>query len=161
MKTVYIETSVFSYLTSRPSRDLLASACQQITEQWWHDRRHFFDLFVSPAVEAEARKGDSEAAERRLSAMTGIPRLAVNLEAEALAEELIRNGAVPKTATNDALHVALAAVHGIDYLLTWNCRHIDNAERKPLIRATCTRLGYACPEICTPEQLMGGLSNER
>ena len=160
MKSVYIDTSIFGYLTGRPSRDLLASARQQITERWWHDHRHRFDLFVSPVVEREAGKGDQEAAARRLSTMLGIPQLAVNAEVERLADQLLRDGAVPETATEDALHVAIAAVHRIDYLLTWNCRHIDNAERKPALRAVCSALGYACPEICTPEELMGGSFDE-
>ena len=160
MKTVYLETSVFGYLMGRPSRDLLASARQQITERWWHDRRRHFEIFVSPVVETEAGRGDPEAAQRRLSAMTGIPQLTVNAEVERLAERLIQDGAVPETATEDALHVALAAVHHIDYLLTWNCRHIDNAEQKPAIRAICAVLGYPYPEICTPEELMGGSFDE-
>ena len=160
MKTVYLETSIFGYLTGRPSRDLLASARQQITDRWWHNRRQRFELFVSPIVEAEAGKGDPEAAQRRLSAMAGISRLAVNAEVERLANRLIQEGAVPETATEDAVHVALAAVHRIAYLLTWNCRHIDNAEKKPAIRAVCAIAGYPCPEICTPEELMGGLSDE-
>ena len=160
MKAVYLETSVFSYLTGRPSRDLLASARQQITERWWHDHRQRFELFVSPVVEREAGKGDPEAAARRLSAMTGISQLAVNAEVERLAAQLIQDGALPSTAAEDALHVALAAVHRIDYLLTWNCRHIDNAETKPAIRAVCAVLGYPCPEICTPEELMGGSFDE-
>ena len=161
MKTVYLETSVFGYLTGRRSRDLLASARQKITETWWFDHRGRFELFVSPVVEAEAGKGDPEAAERRRSEIAGIPRLALNAEVERLAEQLIQDGAIPKTATEDALHVALAAVHRIDYLLTWNCRHIDNAEKKPAIRAVCAALGYACPEICTPDELMGESFNER
>jgi predicted nucleic acid-binding protein len=160
MKAVYLETSVFSYLTGRPSRDLLASARQQITELWWHDQRRRFELFVSPLVGKEAGRGDPEAAERRLSAMTGISQLAVNSEVERLAAQLIQDGALPSTATEDALHVALAAVHRIDYFLTWNCRRIDNAEKKPEIRAVCAALGYPCPEICTPEELMGGSFDE-
>ena len=159
MKTVYLETSIFGYLTGRPSR-MLASARQQITERWWHDHRRRFELFVSPVVETEAGKGDPEAAERRLSAMTGIPQLAVNAEVERLAEQLIRGRSRAEAAAEDALHVALAAVHRIDYLLTWNCRHIDNAEKKPAIRAVCAILGYPCPEICTPEELMGGAFDE-
>jgi hypothetical protein len=160
MKTVYLETSIFGYLTGRPSRDLLASARQQITERWWHDHRQRFELFVSPVVETEAGKGDSDAAQRRLSAMAGIARLAVNAEVERLAGQFIQEGAVPETAAEDAIHVALATVHRIDYLLTWNCRHIDNAEKKPAIRAVCAIVGYPCPEICTPEELMGGLLDE-
>lgn len=160
MKTVYVETSILSYLAARPSRDLLAAARQQLTERRWHDHRHRFDLFASVVVETEAGKGDPEAARHRLSAMSGIPALPVTDAVERLAEQLIEDGAVPATAADDALHVAIAAVHGMDYLLTWNCRHIDNAERKPAIRATCAAQGYPCPEICTPEELMGELSDE-
>jgi predicted nucleic acid-binding protein len=76
-------------------------------------------------------------------------------EAYDLAAMLISEGALPPAAEDDATHIALAAVHGIDYLLTWNCRHIDNAETKPIVRSICTTRGYACPEICTPEELMG------
>jgi hypothetical protein len=160
MKAVYLETSIFGYLTGRPSRDLLASARQQITASWWHDHRHRFELFVSSVVKTEVGKGDLEAAERRLSAMAGIPQLAVNVEVERLAEKLICDGALPNTAAEDAIHIAVAAVHRIDYLLTWNCRHIDNAEKKPAIRAVCAISGYFCPEICTPEELMGETSDE-
>jgi hypothetical protein len=161
MKTVYLETSIFGYLTGRPSRDLLVSARQQITERWWHDHRQRFELFVSPVVEREAGRGDSEAAQRRLLAMDEIPQLAVNAAVERLAEQFIRDGALPEVAAEDAIHIALAAVHRIDYLLTWNCRHIDNAEKKPAIRAVCAIVGYPCPEICTPEELMGESSDER
>jgi hypothetical protein len=160
MKSIYLETSVFSYLAGLPSTDLLASVRQQVTAEWWRDHHHGFELFVSPLVEMEASKGDSEDAERRLSAMRDIPQLAVNLEVERLAERLLLDGAVPKTAVEDAVHVSLATVHHIDYLLTWNCRHIDNAEKKPAIRAVCTILGYACSEICTPEEFGGGSSDE-
>jgi hypothetical protein len=160
MKAVYLETSVFSYLTGRPSQDLLASARQQITARWWDDPCHRFELFVSPLVKTEAAKGNPEAAECRLSAMTGIPQLPVNAEVEQLAEKLILDGALPSAAADDAIYVAVAAVHRIDYLLTWNCRHIDNAEKKPAIRAVCAISGYLCPEICTPEELMGDVRDE-
>ena len=160
MKSVYLETSIFSYLTARPSRDVLTAARQHLTEQWWHDHRHRFELFASGVVDDEAREGDPEAAERRLSAMSGIPQAVQNEEADRLAERLVRDRAVPEVATDDAIHIAIAAVHGLDYLLTWNFRHIDNAETKPAIRAICEAMGYSCPEICTPEELMGGLSDE-
>ena len=160
MKSVYLETSIFSYLTARPSKDILTAARQHLTDQWWHDHRRRFELFASAVVEREARKGDPEAAERRLSAMSGIPQAVENEEVALLAERLVLDGALPETAVADAAHIAIAAVHGLDYLLTWNCRHIDNAETKPAIRAVCMALGYRCPEICTPEELMGEISNE-
>ncbi|MBN1395722.1 MAG: type II toxin-antitoxin system VapC family toxin [Pirellulales bacterium] len=111
-------------------------------------------------MERKAGKGNPDAAERRLSALRGLPRLAVNEQVEQLAEQLISRRALPETAVEDALHIAIAAVHRVDYLLTWNCRHIDNAETKPAIRAVCIALEYPCPEICAPEELMGGLSDE-
>jgi hypothetical protein len=161
MKAVYLETSIFGYLTGRPSRDLLVAARQQITERWWHDHRQRFELFISPVVKNEVGKGDPDAAQRRLSAMIGIPQLAVNAAVERLADQFIRDGVVPELAAEDAVHIALTAVHRIDYLLTWNCRHIDNAEKKPAIRAICAIVGYPCPEICTPDELMGESSDER
>lgn len=71
-----------------------------------------------------------------------------------LATRFIAEGAVPGNAGVDALHVAVATVHGVDCLLTWNCRHINNAETKPILRSVCAVAGYTCPEICTPEELM-------
>ncbi len=155
MKTVYVETSILSYLTARPTRDLLVSARQQITHEWWDTHRARFDLFVSPLVEQEARRGDSDAALRRGNALGDLPTLEIVEEAYELAAALIAESALPTAAKDDATHIALAAVHRMDYLLTWNCRHIDNAETKPVIRSVCAKLGYACPEICTPEELMG------
>ena len=156
MKTVYIETSILSYLTSRPSRDLLAAAHQQVTQAWWERRRQRFEVFVSPLVAQEAKRGDPDAAQRRVVALTGLPVLEIVEEAYELAAAFIAESALPAAAEDDATHIALAAVHGMDYLLTWNCRHIDNAETKPVIRSVCATHGYTCPEICTPEELMGG-----
>jgi predicted nucleic acid-binding protein len=155
MKTVYVETSILSYLTARPTRDLLATARQQMTREWWDRRRARFDLFVSPLVDQEARRGDPDAVRRRIEALGGMPTLEVVDTAYDLAAALIAEGALPPSAEDDATHIALAAVHGMDYLLTWNCRHIDNAETKPVVRSVCATHGYAVPEICTPEELMG------
>ena len=155
MKTVYVETSILSYLTARPTRDLLVTARQQMTREWWDTRRARFDLFVSPLVEQEVQRGDPDAARRRVEALGDLQTLEIVEEAYELAAALISESALPAAAQDDATHIALAAVHGMDYLLTWNCRHIDNAEKKPAIRSVCSRNGYACPEICTPEELMG------
>jgi predicted nucleic acid-binding protein len=155
MKTVYVETSILSYLTARPSRDLLAAAHQQVTREWWDGQRGRFEVFVSPLVEQEARRGDPVAAQRRVEALCGLPMLEIVEDAYDLAAALISEGALPLSAEDDATHIAMAAVHGIDYLLTWNCRHIDNAETKPIVRSICATRGYTCPEICTPEELMG------
>ena len=155
-KTVYIETSVVSYLTARPTADLLAAACQKITADWWETRRGRFDLRTSDIAIDEAGRGDPEASARRLAALRGIPVLAVTEAVDELSEKLVREGAIPARAVNDALHVAVAAVHAVDYLLTWNFRHLDNAEIKPVIRSVCAGYGHVCPEICTPRELMGG-----
>jgi len=158
-KTVYIETSIVSYLTARPSSDLLAAAWQKATVDWWDTQRYRFDLYVSDIVIEEAGKGDHKAAARRLDALVGIPLLTITDAVLALSKVLIQDGALPRKAIDDSLHIALSAVHGIDYLLTWNYRHIDNAETKPIIRSVCAANRCAYPEICTPHELMGVYQN--
>jgi predicted nucleic acid-binding protein len=156
-KSIYIETSIISYLTARPSSDLLAAAWQKITIDWWDTQRNRFNLYASEVVIEEAGRGDEIAVARRLEALTGISLLTITDEVLSFSEILIQNGVLPKKAIGDSLHIALAAVHGIDYLLTWNYRHIINAEMKPLIRSACLENKYAYPEICTPQELMGEL----
>ena len=154
-KTVYIETSVVSYLTARPSANLLSAAKQRMTVEWWEERRERFDLKISDLVLEEARKGHPDAATLRLYALLEIPVLETNDRILKLSEALLEEGALPAKAFYDAVHVAAAAFHSIDFLLTWNCRHIDNAEIKPVIRDVCEHSGYRYPEICTPQELMG------
>jgi len=159
-KSIYIETSIPSYLTAQPSRDLRAAGWQQITSEWWEECRKDYDLFTSELVIAEASSGNPEAAERRLNALKGINELLIDEEVEYVANKLIENEAVPASAQADAIHIAIAVVQKIDYFLTWNCRHINNATMKPVIRRVCINLGYICPEICTPLELLGeGLTN--
>lgn len=155
MKTVYIETSIVSYLTARPARDLLAAAWQNATSRWWETQRQRFELFTSQLVVDEANEGHPEAAQRRRETLASLPQLSMPDAVTELAIALLAEGALPQKATDDAFHVAVCAYHGIDYLLTWNCRHIANAEMKPLMRSVCAVHGYACPEICTPLELMG------
>jgi hypothetical protein len=156
MKTVYIETSIVSYLTALPSRDLLAAAWQNATIRWWEIQRQHFELFASQLVIDEVSLGHPEAAKRRLSSLANIPHLPMPDAVLKLAEVLLSERVLPEKAIDDALHVAVSAYHGVDYLLTWNCRHIDNAEMKPLMRSVCAEYGYKCSEICTPLELMGG-----
>ncbi len=158
-KTVYLETSIVSYLTARPSSDLLAAASQKVTIDWWDTQRSRFDLFVSEIVIEEAGRGDDIAVTRRMNALVGIPLLSINDEVLALSEAFVQAGALPQKALGDSIHIALSAVHGIDYLLTWNYRHIDNAETKPIIREVCLANIYDYPEICTPQELMGVFEN--
>ena len=155
MKKVYIETTIISYLTARPSKNILATAWQELTKEWWTHRRTYFDLFTSELVLAEAYKGDAEAAQRRLNHLENIPIIATTDSAIEFARRLINEGPLPEKAIDDALHIALSAVHRIDYLMTWNFKHIDNAEMKPSIRELCILHGYHYPEICTPQELMG------
>ncbi|MEN6337128.1 MAG: type II toxin-antitoxin system VapC family toxin [Phycisphaerales bacterium] len=161
METVYLETSIVSYLTAQPARDVVAAARQRLTIEWWDSQRAFFSLVISPLVMAEASRGDSEAALRRLEILRRLPHVDVTPEAISLAKRIVADGAMPKNAADDALHIALAVVHRVDYLLTWNCRHIDNAQNKPRVRRLCHDAGYRFPEICTPEELMGGISDAR
>src|SRR5205085_238609 len=127
-RKVYLETTVVSYLTARPSRDLVVAAHQQITQDWWTNRRPDFDLYASQLVIQEASAGDVQIAQSRLAALDQIPLLGVNKEATSLARLLVEKGPIPKKAAVDALHIAIATAHGMDYLLTWNCKHIANAE---------------------------------
>ena len=155
MAKIYIETSIVSYLTARPSNNLIASAWQKETTDWWETQKERFDLFISEVVIEEAVRGDKSAAARRLTALEGIDVLPLDSAAIGLAKTLIDEGAVPGKALNDSLHIAVAAVHGMDFLLTWNCRHIDNAEMKPKIRTIIQKNGFQYPEIATPTELMG------
>lgn len=160
MASIYIETSIVSYLTARPSSNLLAAAWQKETIDWWETRRQSFSLYISNLVLEEASRGDGLAAARRLEAIAEIPVLPLNVAAVNLSKALIAQGGLPKKALDDALHVAISAVHSVDYLLTWNCRHIDNAEKKPMIRKICATYGFTCPEIATPSELMGGYNDD-
>ncbi len=154
-KRVYIETSIVSYLSARPSRDLIQAARQQITVDWWEDRRREFVLFVSQYVLDEAGDGDADAARRRLNLLDGLPLLETTGEAVELGEALIAEGAVPNKAVTDALHIAVATVHEMDILLTWNCQHLANAEILGAVSRIVRSKGYEPPVICTPDELMG------
>jgi hypothetical protein len=149
---VYIETTVLSYLTALPSRDLVRAAHQQITMEWWA-RREQFELFVSEAVLTEIRKGDPAAAVRRIAAAEGLQVLSATIQAQTLAAALLQDVAIPRKAAVDAAHIAIAAVHGLDFLMTWNCAHIANAVMRPKIEQVCRRAGFVPPVICTPEEL--------
>jgi hypothetical protein len=152
---VYVETTVPSYLTAWPFRDLIRAAHQQMTREWCA-RRDEFDLYTSRLVVEECRAGDEQAAADRLAALAEIPHLEQTDDVTDLAEALVRDGPLPERAAADALHIALAAVHGVDYLLTWNCTRIANVTLRPQIEAVCRAAGYEPPLICTPEELPTG-----
>lgn len=151
---VYLETTIVSYLTAWLSRDLIMAANQQTTREWWTNRKEAFDLFVSQAVIEEASAGDSEAAKRRMELLTSLPRLDITDETKELARALALGIPLPHRAQADALHIAVASVHGMDYLLTWNCAHIANATLRPRIEVICRSAGCEPPVICTPQELL-------
>lgn len=153
--TVYLETTIASYLTARPGRELVVAAHQKLTMEWWKRHRDRFSLFVSALVLYEAGRGDPDAAARRLAELRGIAILDVNDEARELVRRIVESGLLLANAVEDAFHVAIATLHGMDYLLTWNCRHIANAEIIRGLDELCEELGYELPTLCTPEQLMG------
>jgi len=152
---VYIETTIPSYLAARPSRDLIVAAHQEITWEWWDKRRADFDVYISQFVVDEASGGDPEVATRRLQFLGSLLELEVTENVAVLVEAFIREGAIPAKAAVDGAHIAVAALHDMDFLLTWNCKHIANAEMFSMIGAVCKTYGYDCPVICTPEELLG------
>ncbi len=152
-KKVYVETSVISNLTARPSPRLVEAGRQIATIEWWNRATTEYELFGSFVVEREASNGDADAAARRMEKVRQLKSTVFDDRAVRLAEALLSDTAVPRNSYDDALHIATAAVNGMDFLVTWNCKHIANAITRPIIRKTCERLGYACPEICTPDEL--------
>jgi hypothetical protein len=157
---VYLETSIIGYLTSWPSRDLVTAARQQITRNWWRNRRGEYELYVSGSVLAECASGDPTAAAERWEVIRDLPPLDQTDEALELAAQLMADIPLPAKADIDAMHIAIAVVHGMDYLLTWNCRHIANAELRKPIESACKAFGLTAPIICTPEELEGRLRHD-
>jgi len=153
-KRVYLETSVISYLTARPSRDVVLAFQQAATKLWWQEHRPLFDVFVSELVDDEIEQGDANAVRRRQESVIMLERKPVTSEAIALADRLLHAHALPRNAKGDAMHVALAAVHEMDILLTWNCRHIANDAMEPKIVATIVEANYKPPRITTPEKVL-------
>ncbi|MBF0137894.1 MAG: type II toxin-antitoxin system VapC family toxin [Magnetococcus sp. DMHC-1] len=151
---VYLETSIISYLAARPSRDIIVSAHKKITVEWWHKKRNHFDLYTSKLVIQEASAGNTEAAAKRIVFLAGLPRLTINENVMALASCLLAAKAVPQQAMDDVYHIAMAAVHGMDFLLTWNCKHIANATMRHRIEQACRTHGFEPPIMTTPEQLL-------
>lgn len=151
--TVYLETTIPSYLAGRISRNLVAAAKQQMTRDWWADKRQNYDLFVSAAVEDEAGRGDAICVAERLRHLAGIPFLEITPAVLGFAKNLARKMALPEKKKTDALHIAVAACHQMDFLLTWNCTHINNAQILAKVEVLCEEAGYRCPIICTPQEL--------
>ena len=158
---VYIETTVISYLTARPARDVVIAGHQQSTRDWWATASERFELVISELVREEAGAGDPDAVHARLTLLTSLALLDATAEAQELAERLVSASAVPEAATRDAAHIAIAAANGIEYLVTWNFRHIANAVTRPQIESVCRQAGFESPVICTPEELMENIDDEK
>ena len=154
METVYIETTVVSYLVSRPSQDVVVAAHQQLTQEWWRRRRRSFACFISDVVLDEVSEGDAEQAALRLQALEGIPKLVANAEGERLAAAFLAS-ALPDKAAGDAAHLAIATVGKVKYVLTWNCNHLANAQLLDRLEPIAVTAGFKLPRVCTPEELMG------
>ena len=151
---LYVETTIPSYLTARPSRDTILAGQQETTRRWWEEKRDNYDLYVSELVLEETAAGDPAMAAARHAALAGLPQLAQTPEVDALAARLLEQGIIPPSAAPDAEHIALAAVHAMNFLLTWNCKQIANALHRRRLEAVCAEAGLVCPIICTPYHLI-------
>jgi len=154
--TLYIETTIPSYLVSRPSRDLIVAAHQEITREWWLKRKTDFSIVASQFVIDEIGAGDVSLAQERLRLLSDIPLLEVTGDVADLASVFVEQRLVPRKSATDAAHIAVATVHHVNFLMTWNCAHLANATIVTKIREACRSEGYECPVICTPEELMEG-----
>ncbi len=156
----YVETSVISYLSAKPSSDLIVAGHQQITVDWWKTAADSLDLVASELVFQEASAGDKVAARLRIGTLDCLELLEITLETVELAETLVKSAAIPEKAAEDALHIAICATNGIEFLVTWNCRHIANATLRSGIERVCRAAGFEPPIICTPEEMAGNYGGD-
>jgi PIN domain len=154
-ETVYIETSILGYLTARSTKDLILAANIEITKDWWEFRRNAFNPYTSEAVLEEVAQGDAEIATQRLEILRDFPLLTLNQAVQDLAAQFLARSSLPPKAKVDAIHIAAATIHGMDYLLTWNCKHIANAQIQGKLAVISLDFGYVLPILCTPNELMG------
>lgn len=157
---VYVESTIPSYVTARPARDVVQAARQLLTKEWWDLHRVRHELFISQIVLDEIGVGDPEMVTERLNLVRSLPLLDLTQDALDLASEFLKSGALPKDAERDAAHIALATVHNLDILLTWNCRHIANAAIQPKLRSISADHGLTLPQLCSPESMLGGAADE-
>jgi PIN domain len=154
-ETVYIESSILGYLTARSTKNLILAANMEITKDWWESRRNNFILYTSEAVLEEIAQGDAAIATQRLKILNGFPLLTLNQNVQDLATQFLTRSNLPLKAKIDAIHIAAATVHGMDYLLTWNCKHIANAQIQGKLAEISLDFGHVLPVLCTPNELMG------
>lgn len=153
-KRIYIETSVVSYFTARPSRDIVIAGHQEATRDIWPKFVAKYETHISALVYDEVGKGDPIQAKMRLTSIEPFPMLDIDDEARSLAEKIIANRGIPEEYPEDALHIAVAAVNGIEVVVTWNFAHLNNPFTRRAIRRIAEGAGYVCPEICSPEELL-------
>jgi hypothetical protein len=154
-ESVYIETSILGYLTARPSRDLVVTANIEVTREWWDTRRDNFKLYSSQAVVKETSQGDTDIAAQRLKIIRDLELLTLTQTVLDLAEQFLGRSNLPAKADVDAVHIAAATIHSMDYLLTWNCKHIANAQIQRKLAEISLDFGYQLPILCTPYELLG------
>jgi predicted nucleic acid-binding protein len=153
-KRVYVETTVVSYFTARPSRDVMVAGHQDVTRELWPKLTTEYETYISALVYQEAGKGDPDQARLRIEAVKPFRMLDIDEEARILGEKIIAARGIPEEYPEDALHVAVAAVNGMDVLLTWNFAHLNNPFTRMMVRQIVENEGYFCPEICSPEELL-------
>ena len=151
---VYIETTIISYLTARPSRNLIVAAHQQLTVEWWENVKPTVESFISPFVIQEASRGDKSAAQRRIEVISDLPVLELNDDIRELAAKYFVAINIPEKAKVDAFHLSVAVWHKMDYLLSWNCKHIASGRVRKTLQEVNEAIGIRTPVICTPEELM-------
>lgn len=156
MDTIYIETSIVSHASAWPSSDIQVAAVQHQAREWWSKERTKFELVASQLVIDEASRGDPTAAQARLKLLDGLPTIPIDDEVRKLARKILAASIMPKKAAADALHISTAAVAGIQYLLTLNCRHIANAHELPRVYRLLEEYGFGQLLICTPAEFLGG-----
>ncbi len=160
MESVYIETTVLSYLVALPAKDVVIAGHQKTTQDWWSFRRNAFDCYISQVVIDEISAGDPSEVRKRLAVADSLDSLAATESAEQLTESIMKSGILPPKAIRDAAHIAVATVHKVQYLLTWNCKHLANAQIAKRVANLCRLAGYEMPTSCTPEELIEEPSNE-
>ena len=161
MESVYIETTILSYLVANPARDVVIAGHQQTTQEWWSTRRTVFDCFISQIVIDEISAGDPTEVRKRLAVAGTLNSLAVTVDSEKITESIMKSGVLPQKAVRDAAHIAVATVHNVQFLLTWNCKHLANAQITKRIAGLCNANGYEMPTICTPEELLEDMTDEK
>lgn len=161
LESVYIETTILSYLVANPARDIVIAGHQQTTRDWWNLRRTAFECFISQVVLDEISAGDPVEVQKRLAIAGTLDSLAVTIAAEGLTRSIIKSRVLPPKAVRDAAHIAVATVHNVQYLLTWNCKHLANAQIAKRIAMICKSSGYEMPTVCTPEELLEDLIDEK